>query len=64
MCAYAHLPLPYAHSLTNGYLLNCQSQCPVTWRDIINMSAAVTARTARDFAANDLQLHMTTVYMD
>jgi len=32
------LPLPYAHSLTNGYLLNCQSQCPVTWHDVTNMS--------------------------
>ena len=40
MCAYAHLPLPYAHILTNGYLLNCQSQCPVTWRDVVNTSAA------------------------
>jgi len=29
MCTYTHLPLPYAHCLTNGYLLNCQSQCPV-----------------------------------
>ena len=31
MCAYIHLPLPYAHSLTNGYLLVCQRQCPLTW---------------------------------
>jgi len=37
--AYAHLPLPYTHSLTNGYLLYCPSQRPVTWRDITNMSA-------------------------
>jgi len=35
------LPLLYAHSLTNGYLLNCQSQCPVTWHDVTNyMSVA------------------------
>ena len=32
MCAYTHRPLPYAHSLTNGYLLNCQCQCPVKTR--------------------------------
>ena len=37
MCAYTYLPLPYAHSLTNGYLLKCQIQCPVMWRDVNNM---------------------------
>ena len=31
MCAYIHLPLPYAHSVTNGYLLVCQCPYPVTW---------------------------------